>query len=108
MGMPLCTSCGARLGLADLRETQCPHCAVPYPETADAVEAPLGAPAPPTGPKGQYALPIYPTPYAQFDLNALHPPSSENPRARGAAATVLVIAVLALVAALATWFLLLR
>lgn len=106
MAAPRCTTCSAALTVAELHGTECPYCHTAFPEDLADITPPPGAPPPPKGPPGQYAPPIYPTPYAGFDLNALAPPGSTPSSERGGLAFTLG-AVLALLLAIGvgTYFL---
>jgi hypothetical protein len=60
------------------------------------------------GPKGTYAQPIYPTPYAQFDLNALVAPAPASSRPKQAKKGMTGVVLLFLLGAGVVVYLLLR
>ncbi len=98
MAGPRCTTCSAGLTVTELRGTECPYCRTAFPEDLGAIEPPHGAPPPPKGPPGQYAPPIYPTPYAAFNVTSLAPPSSSSGAERGGLVLVLAALFAALLA----------
>jgi len=89
MPAPRCANCKATLTVAELRGTDCPYCREPFAEDLAAITPPPGAPSPPVGPPGRYAQPIYPTPYAAFNVNALTPPPSTPNAEKGGLALML-------------------
>jgi hypothetical protein len=98
MAAPRCPSCTAGLTVAELTGTHCPYCQKAFAEDLAAITPPPGAPPPPVGPPGRYAHPIYPTPYAAFNLNALTPPSSTPNPERGGFALMMGVVFAVLVA----------